>query len=63
MARAGVSADQVDLFELNEAFAVVGLANTKLLGLDAAKVNVNGGTWSAVRSSTTDSSTARCVGL
>jgi acetyl-CoA C-acetyltransferase len=31
------------LWELNEAFAVVGLANNALLGLDAANVNVNGG--------------------
>ncbi len=41
--RAGMSLDQMDLVELNEAFSVVGLANMKLLGLDAAKVNVNGG--------------------
>lgn len=34
---------QVDFFELNEAFSVVGLANTKILGLDPAKVNVYGG--------------------
>jgi len=30
-------------FEFNEAFSVVGIANTKLLGLDSSKVNVNGG--------------------
>ena len=41
--RAGMSLDQMDLIELNEAFSVVGLANMKLLGLDADKVNVNGG--------------------
>ena len=41
--RAGMSMDQMDLVELNEAFAVVGVANAKLLGLDAEKVNVNGG--------------------
>lgn len=41
--RAGISLDDVDYFELNEAFSVVGLANMKILGLDAAKVNVNGG--------------------
>ena len=41
--RAGMSLDQMDLVELNEAFSVVGLANMKLLGLDAGKVNVNGG--------------------
>ena len=35
--------DEVGLFEINEAFAVVGLVNIKLLGVDAAKVNVNGG--------------------
>lgn len=41
--RAGMSLDQMDLVELNEAFSVVGLANMKLLGVDANKVNVNGG--------------------
>lgn len=41
--RAGMSMDQMDLVELNEAFSVVGLANVKLLGLDTGKVNVNGG--------------------
>jgi len=41
--RAGMSMDQMDLVELNEAFSVVGLVNVKLLGLDAEKVNVNGG--------------------
>ena len=43
LARAGVSIEDVDYFELNEAFSVVGLANMKLLGLDDSKVNVNGG--------------------
>ena len=33
----------IDLFEINEAFAVVALANNQMLGLDAAKVNVHGG--------------------
>jgi acetyl-CoA C-acetyltransferase len=33
----------IDLFEINEAFAVVSLANNKLLNLDPEKVNVNGG--------------------
>lgn len=33
----------IDLFEINEAFAVVSLANNRLLGLDTNKVNVNGG--------------------
>jgi acetyl-CoA C-acetyltransferase len=41
--RAGLSTDQVDFWELNQAFSVVGIANTKLLGLDPAKVDVNGG--------------------
>ena len=41
--RAGVSLDQIDYYELNEAFAVVGLANNKILGLSADRVNVNGG--------------------
>ena len=43
LAKANVTIDAIDYFEFNEAFAVVGLANTKLLGLDAEKVNVNGG--------------------
>lgn len=41
--KAGISKKDVDYFEFNEAFSVVGLANIKLLGLDAEKVNVNGG--------------------
>jgi len=41
--KAGISLSDVDFFEFNEAFAVVGLANAKILGLDNAKVNVNGG--------------------
>ncbi len=41
--KAGLSLDQVDYYEFNEAFAVVGLANIKLLGLDNSNVNVNGG--------------------
>ena len=41
--RAGWKRDQVDLFELNEAFSVQALGVMKELGLDAAKVNVNGG--------------------
>ncbi|HBY66335.1 MAG TPA: acetyl-CoA C-acetyltransferase, partial [Flavobacteriaceae bacterium] len=41
--KAGVSQDDVDYFEFNEAFAVVGLANMKILGLDSSNVNVNGG--------------------
>ncbi len=43
LAKAGISQSEVDFFELNEAFSVVGLANIKLLGLDPEKVNVNGG--------------------
>ncbi|WP_297334766.1 acetyl-CoA C-acyltransferase [Flavobacterium sp.] len=41
--KAGITKDDVDFFEFNEAFSVVGIANTKILGLDPAKVNVNGG--------------------
>lgn len=41
--RAGVSQDDVDFFEFNEAFSVVGLANAKILGISADKTNVNGG--------------------
>ena len=41
--KANISTRDVDYFELNEAFSVVGLANIEKLGLDAAKVNVNGG--------------------
>ena len=33
----------IDFYELNEAFSVVGVANIKLMNLDPAKVNVNGG--------------------
>ena len=40
---AGLTLEQIDWFELNEAFSVVGLANIKLLNLDTAKVNPNGG--------------------
>ena len=41
--RAKCSLDDVDAFELNEAFSVVGLVNNKLLNLNASKVNINGG--------------------
>lgn len=41
--KAGISLSDVDFFEFNEAFAVVGLANAKILGLDNSKINVNGG--------------------
>ena len=43
LVKAGVTQDQIEYFELNEAFAVVGLANMKILGLDSSTVNVNGG--------------------
>lgn len=41
--KAGISIDDVDFFEFNEAFSVVGIANTNILKLNANKVNVNGG--------------------
>jgi acetyl-CoA C-acetyltransferase len=41
--KANLKISDIDLFEINEAFAVVSLANNKLLGLDNSKVNVNGG--------------------
>ena len=41
--KAKLKISDIDLFEINEAFAVVSLANNKLLGLDNSKVNVNGG--------------------
>ena len=41
--RAGITAGKVDYYEINEAFAVVSLANNRTLKLDPAKVNVNGG--------------------
>ena len=41
--RAGLTIGDIDLFELNEAFAVQSVAVTRELGLDASKVNVNGG--------------------
>lgn len=41
--KANLTIKDIDFFELNEAFSVVGLANIKLLGLDKEKVNVNGG--------------------
>jgi acetyl-CoA C-acetyltransferase len=43
LAKAGISQNDVDFFEFNEAFAVVGLANAQILGLDNAKININGG--------------------
>lgn len=41
--KAGLDMKDISFYELNEAFSVVGLANTKEMKLDAAKVNVNGG--------------------
>lgn len=41
--RAGLSTEEIDYFEINEAFSVVSIANNQALKLDAAKVNVNGG--------------------
>ena len=41
--KANIQIEDVDYFEFNEAFSVVGLANMKILGLDATKVNVHGG--------------------
>ena len=41
--KAGLSIGDVDYFEINEAFAVVGLVNSKILGIDDSKVNINGG--------------------
>ena len=41
--KAGLSIDEIDFFEFNEAFSVVGLANAKILNLPNDKLNVNGG--------------------
>jgi acetyl-CoA C-acetyltransferase len=41
--KAGLKTSDVDYWELNQAFSVVGIANTRLLGLDPSKVDVNGG--------------------
>ena len=41
--KAGLKTSDVDFWELNQAFSVVGLANMKILGLDPSKVDVNGG--------------------
>ena len=43
LGKAGLSVSDIDYWELNEAFSVVGMANTKELGLDPSKVDVNGG--------------------
>jgi acetyl-CoA C-acetyltransferase len=41
--KAGLSLDDIDLFEINEAFASVALNSMRMLGIDESKVNVNGG--------------------
>ena len=41
--KAGLGVDQVDFFEINEAFSVVSIANNQAMNLNPAKVNVNGG--------------------
>jgi acetyl-CoA C-acetyltransferase len=41
--RAGITVSDIDFFELNEAFSVVGLVNVDLLGITAAQTNVHGG--------------------
>jgi len=41
--RGGLTSEQIDYFEINEAFSVVSIANNQLLKLDPSKVNVNGG--------------------
>lgn len=43
LTKAGLTLDQIDYFELNEAFSVVGIENSRRLKLDPAKVNVHGG--------------------
>mmetsp|Transcript_65807 Transcript_65807/g.132482 ORF Transcript_65807/g.132482 Transcript_65807/m.132482 type:complete len:106 (-) Transcript_65807:187-504(-) len=43
LSRHGLTVDDIDLWEINEAFAVVALANQRALGIDPSKLNVNGG--------------------
>ena len=43
LARAGLKTSDIDYHEVNEAFAVVVLANARLLGVDVSRINVNGG--------------------
>ncbi len=43
LAKAGITQNEVDFFEFNEAFSVVGLANAQILGINTDKINVNGG--------------------
>ena len=54
LSRHGLTVDDIDLWELNEAFAVVALENQRRLGIDPEKMNVNGGSisigeWGALR--------------
>ena len=43
LAKANIDMANVDFFEFNEAFAVVGIANAQILGLETSKININGG--------------------
>ncbi len=43
LAKANLALEDIDYFEFNEAFSVVGLANMKILGLNDSNVNINGG--------------------
>ena len=43
LAKANLNVDEIDFFEFNEAFSVVGIVNAQLLNLDPNKINVNGG--------------------
>jgi acetyl-CoA C-acetyltransferase len=43
LAKLGMKKEEIDLYEINEAFAVVALVNSKLCGLDPQRVNVRGG--------------------
>ena len=46
--QAGLKKEDISMWEINEAFSVVALANIKLLDIDPAKVNMNGGAVSIV---------------
>src|SRR5699024_7886246 len=41
--KTGMTKEDIDLFEINEAFAAVSIASTKIAGIDSDKINVNGG--------------------
>jgi acetyl-CoA C-acetyltransferase len=43
LAKANMKIEDVDFFEFNEAFSVVGIVNTEILKIDSSKVNVHGG--------------------